>query len=144
MRIVKELKFCKVKNERRRQKKTLTPSDKTSNMYRLNENDYHNLLRNAIKTTNKKANKDNWPNINKEDVKFAKQAGILDKTDMNCARNSFVTLKDHKENFKNHPTTRLLNPSKNEIGTVSKHILDQINTKLVSKLSVNEWKSTKV
>ena len=106
-------------------------------MYRLNENDCHNLLRNAIKTTNKKANKDNGTNINKEDVKFAKQAGILDKTEMNCARNSFVTLKDHKENFKNHPTKRLLNPPKNEIGTVSKHILDQINIKLVSKLSVN-------
>ena len=118
-------------------KKTLTPSDKTSKMYRLSENDCHNLLRNAIKTTNKKANKDNGTNINKEDVKFAKQAGILDKTEMNCARNSFVTLKNHKENFKNHPTTRLLNPPKNEIGTVSKHILDQINIKLVSKLSVN-------
>ena len=38
--------------------------------------------------------------------------------------------------------TRLINPSKNEIGRISKHILDQINSKLVSKLSVNEWKNT--
>ena len=38
----------------------------------------------------------------------------------------------------NHPSTRLINPSKNEIGRISKHILDEINTKLVSKLSPNE------
>ena len=59
-----------------------------------------------------------------------------------CTDNYFITLKDHKENFTNHPTTRLINPSKNEIGGISKHILDQINSKLVSKLSVNEWKNT--
>ena len=52
--------------------------------------------------------------------------------------NSFVTLKDNKENFMNHPTIRLINPSNNEIGRISKHILDQTNTELVSKLSVNE------
>ena len=52
------------------------------------------------------------------------------------------TLKDHKENFTNHPTTRLINPSKNEIGRINKHILDQLNTELVSKLSANEWKNT--
>ena len=40
------------------------------------------------------------------------------------------------------PTARLINPSKNKIGRVSKDILDQINSKLVSKLSVNEWKNT--
>ena len=28
------------------------------------------------------------------------------------------------------------------MGRTSKHILDQINTKLVSKLSVNEWKNS--
>ena len=34
---------------------------------------------------------------------------------MNVSGNSFVTLKDHKENFMNDPTTRLMNLSKNEI-----------------------------
>ena len=32
----------------------------------------------------------------------------------------------------NHPTTRLINPSKNKIGRICKHISDQINTKLVN------------
>ena len=123
-------------------KKTLTPADKTSNMYRLHENDYQNLWRNAITTSYKKANKSIGTKIIKEGIKFAKQANILDKIEINGTGNSFITLKDHKENFTNHPTTRLINPFKNEIGRISKHILDQINTKLVSKLSVNEWKNT--
>ena len=110
-------------------------------MYRLNKNDYQNLLKNAITASYKKANKNIGTKINKEGIKFAKQADILDKIEINGTGNSFVTLKDHKENFTNHPTTRLTNPSKNEKGRISKHILDQINTKLVSKLTVNEWKN---
>ena len=62
--------------------------------------------------------------------------------EINGTGNSFVNLKDHKENFANRPTTRLINPSKNKMGRISKHILDQINTKLVCELSLNEWKNT--
>ena len=38
--------------------------------------------------------------------------------------------------------TRLINPAKNDIGRISKQILDQINSKLCEILKVNEWKST--
>ena len=51
-------------------------------------------------------------------------------------------MKDHKANFLNYPTTRLINPAKNEIGRISKQILDQINSKLCEILKVNEWKNT--
>ena len=51
-------------------------------------------------------------------------------------------LKDHKENFLNRPTTRLLNPAKNEIGRISKHILQNINKTLSEETKVNEWKNT--
>ena len=36
----------------------------------------------------------------------------------------------------NHPTAKLINPSKNEIGRISKYIFDQISTKLVSNLRI--------
>ena len=73
---------------------------------------------------------------------MAKRADILDKIEMIGTGNSSVTLKHHNENFTSHPTTRFINPSKNETGRISKYILDQINTKLVCELSVNEWKNT--
>ena len=122
-------------------KKTLTPADKTSNIYRLNKNNYQNLLRNVITTTYKKAIKNIGTKINKQGIKFTKQADILDKIKINGTGNSSVTLKDHKQNFLKYPTTRLINPSKNEKGRISKYILDQINTELVSKLNTNEWKN---
>ena len=53
-----------------------------------------------------------------------------------------MTLKDHKDNFENNPKTRLINPAKNEIGRISKVILDKINKLLKQKLGVNQWKNT--
>ena len=63
--------------------------------------------------------------------------------DTNGTGNCFITLKDHKENFVNNPQTRLLNPAKNEIGRISKDILDQINKELRNTLQLNQWKNTK-
>ena len=82
------------------------------------------------------------PLISHIGIKYAKEANILDKVELNGTANCFITLKDHKANFLNHPTTRLINPAKNEIGRISKQILDQINSKLCEILKVNEWKNT--
>ena len=53
-----------------------------------------------------------------------------------------TTAQDQKENFINKPKTRLINPAKNEIGRISKVILDNINKELVEKLKINQWKSS--
>ena len=54
----------------------------------------------------------------------------LNRMFINGKNNCFITLKDHKENFLNNPKTRLLNPAKNELGRISKAILDKINLNL--------------
>ena len=51
-------------------------------------------------------------------------------------------MKDHKENFQNNPTVRLINPAKNELGKISKVILDRINKNIRENLQPNQWKST--
>ena len=56
---------------------------------------------------------------------------------------AFITIKDHKENFENNMKCRLFNPTKTEIGRVSKYILDRINTDIRSKYKLNQWKNTK-
>ena len=78
-------------------KKTLTPADKTSNMCRLHI--LKLLILNAITRIYKKANKNIATKINKEVIKFAKRANILDKIEINGTDNYFITLKDHKENL---------------------------------------------
>ena len=150
---MKNIKFRKVRNDFqmklhedlrkvRSLKKTLTFADKTSNMYRLEKEEYRRLLQNIITTAYKKSNKEIESRINCEGIKYAKEANILDKSVVNGTANCFITLKDHKANFLNHPTTRLMNPAKNEIGRISKQILDQMRSKLCEILKANEWKNT--
>ena len=60
----------------------------------------------------------------------------------NGENNYFILLKDHKENFQNNPTFRLINPAKNELGKISKVILDRINKSIWENLQFNQWKNT--
>ena len=53
-----------------------------------------------------------------------------------------ITVKDHKEGFPHTLSFRLINPSKSDIGKISKSILDKINKAIVSTTSVNQWKNT--
>ena len=126
----------------RESNKTLTPADKTSNMYRISKEQYDHLKTNAITATYKKGSSKLKEKIDKCGAKYAKKAGVLDRMQQNGTNQCFITLKDHKENFDNNPKTRLINPAKNEIGRVSKVILDKINKSLQEKLGVNQWKNT--
>ena len=58
-------------------------------------------------------------------------------------KQAFIKLKDHKENFNNNPTCRLINPAKSNLGRVSKSILDKINRKIREATGVNQWRSTR-
>ena len=61
---------------------------------------------------------------------------------VNGKQNCFITLKDHKPNFQNNPTVRLLNTAKTELGRISKTTLDKINANLRISLHLNQWKNT--
>ena len=63
---------------------------------------------------------------------------------MEClAKNpAFISLKDHKPNFQSSLLCCLINPSKSDIGKISKSILDRINQNLRSKLHFNQWKNS--
>ena len=52
------------------------------------------------------------------------------RTEQIAKKQAFIALKDHKDNFANHPTCRLINPAESELGKVSKQILDNINSKI--------------
>ena len=123
--------------------KIYTPADKTSNLYKTSKDEYCQLRANAVTSTYKKANANLATKINKLGKKFAESNGVIEKMDTNGTGGCFITLKDHKENFANNPKTRLLNPAKNEIGRISKDILDNINKELRNILQLNQWKNKK-
>ena len=104
--------------------------------------EYSNLLQTAITSKYKKTETRTAANINEAGIKHAREANVINRTKINVTDSSFITLKDHKENFLNRPTIKLLNPAKNEIGRISKHILQNINKTLFEEIKVNEWKNT--
>ena len=59
-----------------------------------------------------------------------------------CWKQAYITIKDHKEGFPYKLSFRLLNPSKSDIGKISKNILDRINKSLIAVTYANQWKST--
>ena len=107
-------------------KTTLTFADKTSNLYKVPKEQYVN---NATMTSYKKINKKAQDQINREGKNILRNKEVIKRIFVNGKQNCFITLKDHKPNFQNNPTVRLLNPAKNELGRISKNILDKINVK---------------
>ena len=99
-------------------------------------------MRKATTSKYKNTNTKIKDKINKKGKEILKIKEPLHRLDINKESNCFFILKDHKENFQNNPTVRLINPAKNEIGTISQIILDKINSSLIKQLKVNQWKTT--
>ena len=115
----------------KKEPKLLIAVDKTTNFYKLEPSKYNDLLEQNITKSYKIAHPDTVRDIHKEDKEIATKLRIDDRVDTTANKNAFITLKDHKPNFDNKPTCRLINPTNSEIGKISKEILDRINGKIV-------------
>ena len=122
--------------------KTLTFADKTNNMYRLSKDQYNMLLNNSITSIYKKSNNNIKKKINISGRNILKDKEVLQRMYINGESNCFITLKDHKENFQNNPSVRLINPAKNELGRLSKFVIQAMNKELRHKFNLNQWKNT--
>ena len=56
-------------------------------------------------------------------------------------REGYVTIKDHKENYKTNTKYRLINSARSDMGKVSKKILSRIITSIRESGIFNQWKS---
>ena len=124
-------------------KDVFVPADKTTNFYTMSTHDYKALLKKNIKKEYKKVPPSSEHNINIQAKIIAQDLELDDRIEKLAPKNAFISLKDHKDNFANNPTCRLINPSKSEIGRVSKELLDRINKTIVSKTGIHQWKNTK-
>ena len=122
--------------------KAFIPADKTSNFYKLDKTQHDKLLRDSITTTYKKASTDAANIIDSQAKSIAQELNIDNRAEQIAKQQAFITPKDHKNNFANHPTCRLINPAKSELGKVSKQILDNINSKIRKMTKLNQWKNT--
>ena len=99
-------------------------------------------MKENVTKTYKKASEKLQKSINLEAKSIATKLKLSDRIEKLAEAPAYVTLKDHKENFRSKPSCRLINPSKNEIGKISKIVLEKINKKLLKELDFNQWKNT--
>ena len=119
----------------------LVSADKTTNMYKMSVQDYNKLLTENITKTYRKGSKSDIRKTNLEAKSIAKQLKLDSKVEQFANKKSYVTLKDHKDNFLNNPKCRLINPAKSEIGIVSKHFLEKINDNIRGKSELRLWRN---
>ena len=111
-------------------------ADKTRNIYERYKNTYSKLLTDNISKTYKKTELNIYNKINKEAKVIANNYVVSERVD------AFISLKDHKPNFISNPECRLINPAKSEIQKISKHFLQQLNSKVRDLSSENQWQET--
>ena len=133
-----------IENNIMKSTKLLVPADETANFYKIDSSSYNVLLNKNITKTYKKVNPSVANSLELEAKSLSQKLHLDDRINTTAKREAFITLKDHKPNFDNNPTCRLVNTTnyKAEIGKISKQILDTINTKVVHTLKLNQWKNT--
>ena len=141
--LLKNIKFRVAKSSFRQQltediriikntKPTLTFADKISDVYKVPKGQFEKLVNKAITTYYKKVRMKAQDQIKNQGKNILKNKEVIKRMFVNGKQNFFITLKDHSPNFQDNLTVRLLNLAKNELGRISKTILNKNNVNLVT------------
>ena len=117
-------------------------SDKTANIYKLSPQDYRKLLHENISKSYKKSPTRLEKSINLEAKEIAGRVKLDDRIEYMAKAPAYITLKDHKDNFRSAHPCRLINPCKSEIGKISKSDLENINRNPLKLLQANQWRNS--
>ena len=117
-------------------------ADKTTNLYKVTNDKHDELLKKQINKDYKKADEKTVKDITNVDKRIASKLELEDRVYSTSRRQAFITLKDHKPNFQNVQSCRLLNPTKSEIGQISEEIVEKIVKTVREKTGFNHWKNT--
>ena len=80
---------------------------KSTNFYKLETTKYSQLLHDNITKTCKKAENKQLKKIDDKAKTITEKLRIDDRVETTVTKEAFITLKDHKDNFKSKPTCRL-------------------------------------
>ena len=117
-------------------------ADKTTNLYEMTPEQCRAILTNNVTKTYRKAERSTRLNIDREAKTISKTLQLEKRMERYAERPAFISLKDDKENFKHNTKCHLINPSKGEMGVVSKRFLEEIDKKLNNHLCYNQWRGT--
>ena len=129
-------------NDIKAKKKILVKGDKSRRIFLVPKEEYVKNMKDEISKKYRKGDRDMILEVNREAAKIATKLEVANRIDALPESEAFLSFKDHKPNFPMRKEVRLLNPSKSNIGKISKKFLDRINTDLRQKTQFNQWKST--
>ena len=85
----------------------------------MEKDDYNKLLMENITKTSKKSSKTKVNKINYNAKRIAEDLLLEDRIEKIYEKEAYITIKDHKKDFPNKISCRLINPSKSGIGRIS-------------------------
>ena len=125
----------------RNEPNVIVAADKTSNHYSVNPAVYVNMVHKEVTKDYRKANKNTLKKIDKDHQKIVRKLAINDRVFQTSKKEAYITLKDHKANFQNDPSCRLIDSTKCEIGRISHNILKKIIEKVKIKSQLRQLKN---
>ena len=102
--------------------KVIVFADKSRNLYKLDKESHKKLLTENVTKSYRKADEHSINLISRDFKKITNNLNLGDRMEATAEKPAFITLKDHKDNFLNNPSCRLINPAKSNLGKVSKII----------------------
>ena len=80
--------------------------------------------------------------INTEAKDIAKDLKLEERIEQHSQHQSFIILKDCKDNFQSNPKCRLIKTEKSEIGVIKKHYIEEINENVRRDININQLRNT--
>ena len=105
----------------------------------MSDTDYNRFLGNNITSKYKNCENVVKHKIDKETTEIAESLDLCKKMECYTTSRAFITIKDHKPNFRNNTKCRVTNPAKNQLGFVSKKHLRKIIANVANTIQVNQW-----
>ena len=101
------------------EKEVIVPSDK-SKFYTMNVKEYQQHLDKEVMKDYNKVDIKKAMDIDREASKMANTLKLSDRIEGMALKKSFMTIKDHKEDFPGKLSFRLINPTKTNIRTTKR------------------------
>ena len=76
--------------------------------------------------------------MNIEAKNIVTELGTEDRVGRSSEANAYIAVKDHKEEFPEKPSFKLINLSKSEIRKISKIKLDRVNKVAIESIKLNQ------
>ena len=123
-------------------------ADKSNNIFEMTPQDHGKLIMENITKTDQNASDKLEKAISIKAKNITRSYELAERIDHLLRSETFITLKDHKDNFYSKSSCRLitpLSPPSPEKKTCinQKKIIEQLNQEILKKTDVKQWKNTR-